>query len=256
MTSPTTFPRLPQNVAESVLSEQRNLSASQLTERAATTHLRQEWHPTIPTRVTEENLQHLRSEVVDLAVGHGYPNPQPRGGYASFEQEVSTLLYNRMGIVPAEAAVGGVWSFIALVLLPDVAAWRWSDGQPYRFIGSDLLIGNNRHAFGRLWARAHVLGAYACAGLAEDNMVQILERSTFGGDERLAKAIAYVHLRTLSSSAELASQDLMRDAMKRLRRLAVLVTFIALSDSQLREVVDEVFMASETALRHRKASAA
>lgn len=249
VTSPTTYPRLPQSVAESLLSEQRNFSGDQLTECAAIFHPRQEWHPTIPSRVTKEDLQQLRSDVIDLAFAHGYPNYQPRGGYASFEQKLAFLLYDRMRIVPAEAAVGAMWSFLALVLLPDVTAWRWPDGQPYRFIGADLLIGNNRHAYGRLWARVHVLGSYASAGLSEDNMVQILERSTFGGDERLAREIASVHLRTLSSSSNLASQDLMRDAMKRLRRLAILVAFIALSDSQLREVLDDVFMASEAALQ-------
>jgi hypothetical protein len=40
----------------------------------------------------------------------------------------------------------------------------------------------------------------------------------------------------------------MRDAMKRLRRLALLVSFSALSDNQLGELLDEVFAASAMAL--------
>jgi len=249
LTAPTTFPRLPLRIADSLLVEQQSLSATAATMLAAASHPQQEWHPTIPDRVPEKDLKQLRSDIIDLAVAHGYPAELPRGGYAAFEQELATLMYQRMNIVPAEAAAGGIWSFLALVLLPDVTAWRWPDRPRERFVGADLLVGNNRHALGRLWARAYVLGNYCNAGLIEDNMVQILERSTFGGDPRLARAIAYTHLRTLADDQSLASQNLMRDAMKRLRRLALLVSFSPLTDSQLAELLDDVFAASATALR-------
>jgi hypothetical protein len=248
LTAPATYPRLPLRVADSMLAEQQGLSVTAATTLAAASHPQQEWHPTIPDRVTEKDLQQLRSDIVDLAVAHGYPAELPRGGYAIFEQELAMLAYQQMNIVPAEAAVGGIWSFLALVLLPDVTAWRWPSRPRERFIGADLLVGNNRHAFGRLWARAYVLGNYCSADLIEDNMVQVLERSTFGGDPRLARTIAYTHLRTLADEHSLASQNLMRDAMKRLRRLALLVSFSALTDNQLAELLDEVFAASRTAL--------
>ncbi len=248
MTAPITFPRLPLRVADSLLAEQQRLSVTAATTLAAVSHPQQEWHPTIPDRVTERDLQQLRSDIVDLAAAHGYPSELPRGGYAAFEQQLATLTYQRMSIVPAEAAIGGIWSFLALVLLPDVTSWRWPNRPRERLIGADLLVGNNRHALGRLWARAYVLGIYCSEGLIEDNMVQVLERSTFGGDPRLARAIAYTHLRTLSDDRSLASQNLMRDAMKRLRRLALLVSFSALSDNQLGELLDEVFAASAMAL--------
>jgi len=80
-------------------------------------------------------------------------------------------------------------------------------------------------------------------------MVQFFERPTFGGDPRLARAIGETHIRTVASNRISRSQDLMRDAMKRLRRLAVLVGFGALGDDQLRELLEEVFGASAAALR-------
>lgn len=250
VTGPITYPRLPQSVAESLLAEQRKLPVDSLAVLAATTHSQQEWHPTIPTRVTESQLQLLRADVVGIAARHGYPIQQPRGGHATFDQELAVHLYERMGIVPAEAAVGGLWSFVALVLLPDVAAWRFLDRHPDRFIGSDLMIGtSNRHVFGRLWARVHILGAEASSALREDNVVNLFERSTFGGDPRIARAIGETHIRTVAVHRIAQSQELMRDAMKRLRRLAVLVGFGAMSDDQLRSQLEEVFMASAAALR-------
>lgn len=250
MTGPITYPRLPQGIAESLLHEQRDLPVDRLTALAATTHQQQEWHPTIPTRATGMQLQILRADVVGIAARHGYPIRQPRGGHAIFDQELAVHLYERMGIVPAEAAAGGLWSFLALVLLPDVAAWRFTDRHPDRFIGSDLMIGtSNRHVFGRLWARVHILGPEASSGLREDNVVNLFERPTFGGDPRIARAIGKTHMRIVAVHRISQSQELMRDAMKRLRRLAVLVSFGAMNDDQLNGLLEEVFMASAAALR-------
>jgi hypothetical protein len=201
-------------------------------------------------RASGDELQHLRNEVMDIAVRNGYPTLQPRGAQAPFDQQLAVHLYEHMGIVPAEAAAGGIWSFLALVLLPDVAAWRYPDRHRDRFIGADLMIGSsNRHVFGRLWARVHILGAEASSGLGEDNVVNLFERSTFGGDPRVARAIGETHIRTLAANQIVQSQELMRDAMKRLRRLAVLVSFGALGDDQLRELLEETFGASAAALR-------
>ncbi len=173
----------------------------------------------------------------------------PRGGHTVFDQQLAVHLYGAMGIVPAEAAVGGIWSFLATVMLPDVAAWRYPDRHRDRFIGSDLMIGtSNRHVFGRLWARVCILGAQTSSGLGEDNVVNLLERPTFGGYPRLARAIGEAHIRTIATGGIVQSQQLMRDAMKRLRRLAVVISFGALDDDQLRELLEEVFTASAAAL--------
>jgi hypothetical protein len=248
--SPTTYPRLPHSVAESLLDEQQDLPIDQLTAFIATSHHKQEWHPTIPIRATDQELHKLRADVVSIATRNGYPVLQRRGGHAPFDQQLSVHLYEQMGIVPAEAATGGIWSFIALVLLPDVAAWRFPDRHRDRFIGADLMIGSsNRHVFGRLWARAYILGAEVSSGLGEDNVVNLFERSTFGGDPRLARTIGETHIRTIAANRIVQSQELMRDAMKRLRRLAVLVSFGALNDDQLRGLLEEVFDSSVVALR-------
>lgn len=250
VSGPITYPRLPRDVAESLLDELRDLSPGQLARMAGTSHPRQEWHPTIPARVTEDELRQLRTDVVAIAAGHGYPVQLPRGGHTIFDQQLAVHLYEAMGIVAAEAAAGGIWSFLATVLLPDVAAWRYPDRHRDRFIGSDLMIGtSNRHVFGRLWARVCILGAQTSSGLGEDNVASLFERPTIGGYPRLARAIGEAHIRTIAVTGIVQSQRLMRDAMKRLRRLAVLISFDALDDDQLRELLEEVFADSAASLR-------
>jgi hypothetical protein len=233
-----------------MLDEQQKLPIQQLVPLVSTSHRQQEWHPTIPARVAEQELDQLRSDVVGIATDNGYPILQPRGRHVPFDQMLAVYLYEQMGIVPAEAAAGGIWSFLALVLLPDIAAWRFPDRHRARFIGADLMIGtSNRHVFGRLWARVHILGAEASSGLGEDNVGNLFERPTFGGDPRLARAIGETQIRTIAASRVIKSQELMRDAMKRLRRLAVLVSFGALDDEELKGLLEEVFATSADALR-------
>ena len=247
---PVTYPRLARDVAESLLAEQRQLRPDQLSGIASTSHPRQQWHPTIPARVTGEKLLELRAGVVGIAVRHGFPVEVPRGAHSVFDQELAVYLHDRMGIVPAEAAAGGIWSLLAAVLLPDVAAWRFPARHQDRFIGSDLMIGSsNRHVFGRLWARVCILGAETSSGLGEDNVVNLFERPTFGGYPRLARAIGQAHIRAITAGWTGQSQALMRDAMKRLRRLAVIISFSALDDDQLTQLLAEVFTASVAALR-------
>jgi hypothetical protein len=247
--TPVTYPRLPLAVANALLEEQRDLSVESLGHGVLTSHLKQEWHPTVPTRVTQDALSMLRSVVLDISYAHGFPQPQPRGSSAGFDQQLAVYLNEKMNLVPAEAAVGGIWSFISLVLLPDVAAWRYPDRNQQRFIGSDVMIGSsNRHVFGRLWARAYVFGPDLLPRLIEDNFEGIFGRPVFGGNIRVARAIAATMVRVLAERRVKNSQDLLRDAMKRLRRLAYTVSFNGLDGDELRDLLYEVFTASADAL--------
>jgi hypothetical protein len=154
-----------------------------------------------------------------------------------------------MQLIPAEATAGGMWSFLSLVLLPDVAAWRYPDRNQYRFIGSDVMITtSNRHVFGRLWVRAYVFGPDLLAWLIEDNFEGIFGRPAFGGNVRTARAIAAAMVQVLAERRVANSQELLRDAMKRLRRLAYIVSFNGLDDGELSALLFEVFTASADAL--------
>lgn len=250
MTRPVTYPRLPSAVAKALLQEQRELPVDDLGRGIVTFHPKQEWHPTVPTRVTTDALSKLRSVVLDISYAHGFPEQQPRGGLTQFDRELALYLNEQMNLVPAEAAVGGVWSFISLVLLPDVAAWRYPDRNRQRFIGSDVMIGSsNRHVFGRLWARAYIFGPDLLPRLIEDNFEGIFGRPVFGGNVRVARAIAATMIRVITERRVTNSQELLRDALKRLRRLAYIVSFNGLDGDELRDLLYEVFTASADALQ-------
>ena len=108
----------PSAIAKALLLELRELRVEELGRGIVTSHPRQEWHPTVPTRVTREALSDMRSTVLDISYDHGFPEHQPRGGHTMFDRELAIYLNEQMNLVPAEAAVGGIWSFISLVLLP------------------------------------------------------------------------------------------------------------------------------------------
>jgi hypothetical protein len=247
--TPVTYPRLPPSVARLLFQEERDLSVEDLSRFVGISHPKQEWHPTISTRVSDAELVELRSTVLDIAWANGFPHPQPRGGHTLFDRQLAVYLWEQMRIVPAEAAAGGVWSFLSLVLLPDVAAWRYTDRHPNRFIGRDVMIGTaNRHVFGRLWARAYVFGPELLHRLIEDNFEGIFGRPAFGGSVRLARAIGATMVRTIDDYKVTNSQELLRDTMKRLLRLAGIVRFDALDDDQLGALLHEAFTTSANAL--------
>lgn len=246
---PVTYPRLQAAVARTLLKEQKDLPIEELSGLARNSHPRQEWHSTISSRVTTSKLDELRFTVIDIARAHKFPELQPRGSHSVFDQQLATYLWGQMELVPAEAATGGLWSFLSLVLLPDVAAWRYPEHPSARFIGRDVLIGtSNRHVFGRLWARAYVFGPELLPLLIEDNFEGIFGRPAFGGSVRLARTIAVSMARTTGEYSITNSQELLRDAMKRLLRLASIVRFNALDDDELSELLNEVFAASASVL--------
>ncbi|MBV9773005.1 MAG: hypothetical protein JO040_03610 [Gemmatimonadetes bacterium] len=239
-------------MAMAMLQEQRHLGVEDLGRGIVTSHPKQEWHPTIPSRVTREDLSELRSGSLGLAVKHGFPEAQPRGGHTKFDQQLAVYLYGQMNLVPAEAAVGGMWSFMSLVLLPDIAAWRYPDRHRQRFIGSDTMIGtSNRHVFCRLWARAYVFGPNLLVRLVEDNFEGLWGRPNIGGNVRLARAIAATMVRIDTERKVTNSQELLREALKRIRRLAYIISFNGLEGDELRDLLYDVFTASADALQRQ-----
>jgi hypothetical protein len=154
-----------------------------------------------------------------------------------------------MDIIPADAAHEGVWSFLSLVVLPDVAFWRF----PNRKLRDeyDRILGRPRNVFRRLWWRCYAFGAELgglSSSLLEDEAVGIMERPTLGGDPRVASAVAQAHLTRVRRNPGLSRTEVMRDANKRIRRLASVITLSALDDVELGAAVGDAFDAAVAAL--------
>ncbi|WP_227980735.1 DUF6339 family protein [Nocardia spumae] len=177
--------------------------------------------------------------VVDLAKESGFPGPPSTDQKTVFDLSSATLLHSQMDIAPAEAAAGDVWAFLALILLPDVAYWRYPPPSDRvvreRFLDADL----TRHVFGRMWWRAHFVyspeesepyAALSVLGEAEFDQIYA-RRATLGGRPQLIKSILRVWQEI--ETREIPDRDVLRDFLKRLLRLDPFLVYEALDDSAL-----------------------
>jgi hypothetical protein len=229
------FPRLLAGQAEPLHESYRHLSLEELTRRAATRHPSAVYVATGGDRVPESALKELRSLVLALAAEAGFPGESDRERRAVFDRRLATAVHASMGLAPAEAAAGDVWAFIALVLLPDIAYWRYPKPPVDRVLGTDL----TRHVVGRMWWRAQLIHSpdeedpYAALNiLGEDAFDRIYSRRrALGGSPYLVKAILRVW--DGLDRQGLRYRDTLEDFLKRLLRLAPFVMFESLSEASL-----------------------
>lgn len=224
------------------------------------------WAATGPPRILASELDALREATVATARAHGFPAPRPRDEQlAALDRALARVWLDHARLFPAEAAMPEIWSFHALVLLPDVAFWRFParPGETHpnreRFVGSDL----TRHVFGRLWWRAAMVtigtdevdeGFDLLGALGEADVDQILSRRTaYGGSPVTFRAI----LRTWREQSALpplsdlpagvSARDVLRDALKRLLRRGAFIALDLLDEAAIGELVGS---ALEESLRH------
>ncbi|MFI1537587.1 DNA cytosine methyltransferase [Streptomyces anandii] len=251
------YPRLLVEQARPLFAEYRHLSIGELAHRVAVEHESAVYVATGGDRASSAQLRELREGVVDLAKQAGFPGDSDRTHKAEFDLQLAALLHAEMGMVPAEAASRDVWAFLALVLLPDVAFWRYPQPPTDRVLGTDL----TRHVFGRLWWRAQLVhssgeaepyGALQILGEAAFDQIYA-RRAALGGSPHLVRAILRVW-KNLDLNG-LNERDTLRDFLKRLLRLAPFVLFDGIEehslDSELRAVAQE----SIDAQRHGSAPA-
>jgi hypothetical protein len=205
------------------------------------------YYQTASDRVVSSDLLDVQMRVRELALEHGYPTQQARGRSLQFDQKLSILLFELLNILPADAADEGVWSFFTLNVCPDVALWRFpndarSDGGIRE--NYERLVGKPRNIFRRAWWRAYVLGPDVSSRLLEDESVGIMERPSIGGEPRLARCVASTQLRFVDRGSIRSRQDLLRDAMKRIRRRMGHISIYTLDENQMPELVLEAFEAA------------
>lgn len=243
------YPRLLAGQARPLYREYLNLSIAELSERTGTNHESAVYVAVGGDRVSEQKLDDLRKIVMDLAVEAGYPNKPDLRAQTAFDQRIAIALHSEAGLTPAEASSGDAWSFLALIVMPDIAFWRYPNPPKERILASDI----TRHVFGRLWWRAQLVHSpgdqnpySALQVLGEAAFDQIYaRRAALGGSPYLVKAILRVwngiELRGLSSRRVLI------DFLMRLLRLAPFLHFETLDeptlDNELRMAAKESVMA-------------
>ncbi|MFE2301012.1 DUF6339 family protein [Streptomyces sp. NPDC059445] len=239
------YPRLLAEQARPLFEEYRHLTAVELAGRVSATHESAVYVATGGDRVSAHRLLELRTCVLDLAKSAGFPDESDRARNAEFDLRLAALLHAEMGMVPAEAASRDVWAYLALVLLPDVAFWRYPQPPRDRVLGTDL----TRHVFGRLWWRAQLVRSSgapepysALEILGEAAFDQIYaRRAALGGSPHMVRAILRVW-KDLDLTG-LNERETLRDFLKRLLRLAPFVLFDGIEeqalDDELRAVAQE-----------------
>ncbi|MFE5656724.1 DUF6339 family protein [Streptomyces sp. NPDC056517] len=235
------YPRLLPKSAISLREEYLGKTVEDLRERSQVSHSAMFYAATGGMRLPQHRLRALRESVVGCAIDRGYPANPARRQASDFDIAAAEILHRESGIIPAEAVAGDLWAFLSLVVMPDVAAWRFPDLHRDRVLGSDV----TRHAFGRLWWRAHLLhdeGAdrehlYAALSvLGEAAFDQIYARRTsIGGSPHLVRAIVRTWEGVDVAHGDVRERDLLRDFLKRVRRLNAFISF----DSLPAEVLDE-----------------
>lgn len=234
------YPRLPRSAAVEVVASTRGHSLSELRDAGNLAHPVASPAATGGTPVPIEVLMRVQAELRKTEERYGFPKALSQADQQAVDREWGSQLLAEMGIVPADAADEGVWSFMSLVLVPEFAPWRF----PGR--SEERLIGKPRNAMRRLWWRAWTLGPdlrYApegCSPLREDEFVQIMERTTVAGNRRTARAFQEVIWRAEKSAVELGRSDVVRDLMPKLRASRSYLCLDALSDRQLDELLVEL----------------
>ncbi|MGW2828252.1 DUF6339 family protein [Streptomyces sp. NPDC001286] len=207
-------------------------------------------------RITREELDELRTGILRVAVGLGFPSPPATAQAGEFDRETARVLYKQCGMVPGEASQRQVWAFLSLVLLPDVCAWRWpaDPSRGYtadRFKGTDL----TRHAFARLWTRAHVLHDSLAEDpfhlldvLGENDIDQIMaRRSALAASPSLVRAIVRAHQEDHADKSA-SSQQVFRQSLMRLLRLTAFLDLDSASEAELGHLVRRVRAEARAAL--------
>lgn len=145
------FPRLPDRFAEDLFAQQSALPLGEI--HGSVSHAYMIWPATGASRVGDQDLAELRAALRSAAERAGFPEPLVRSRHADLDLALARALWDASGLSPVEAGFPDVWSFLALVLVPDVVWWRAAGSTNIeRFVATDL----TRHTLARLWWRAHL----------------------------------------------------------------------------------------------------
>nr|WP_314260720.1 hypothetical protein [uncultured Devosia sp.] len=200
------------------------------------------------SRLGAAELAEFRSGLMVIAQQHGFGTEGGgRAGHAEFDAAVSAWLADHPLLGSGEALRDDVWTFVGVVLAPDVVHWRFGTS-------SERYHGGIRNTFQRLWMRGQALDRgvgsadrwHLVEQLTEDALVQITERPSIGGDAILASALAEAWVRGSKIHGRGAMEAVMRRAALRTRVWNELRTLSSLPQSELAAMMDAAMEIPET----------
>lgn len=240
----TFYPYLERTEAIELVKKYSFVKIDELYKYADTWHTKAYYAPLATSVAGSDALSKIRDDVLNIADSFGFPKALPKRQVAKFDYDVGNYLFEVLKIYPSEASDERVWNFLTLVLMPDIAKWRFSNKS--RNPQFERWIGAQRNVFRKTWWRAYTLGPRLNSQLGEDEGVNIMERPTFGGNVNLARCIAQEHVNRFNEYelTTLSRSDHLRRAMVHLSRWAVLVDFDTLPAEEMEKLVNKSFAAS------------
>lgn len=233
------YPRLQRAVAQRILTERSALTVEELGDLGALEHPEAAPSATGGHPVSTDKLRDIQAAIREVATGAGFPRALA-GSTQMFDRPCGSTLYRLMDIVPADAAEEGVWSFLTLILVPEIGPWRFPRQSDER------MLGHPRNVLRRLWWRAWALGPDldfapdGCKPLGEDESVGIMERPTLGGNRRSARALQDALWRAELAGLTVPRSELMRQLARRLRATKSHISLDSLDDSSLEKLLGRI----------------
>lgn len=192
---------------------------------------------------SEHLAGHVGSAIRDIALQSGFPDSPSQVARSMFDREAAILLASHPDLGSGEALRDDVWSYLAMVIVPDIVSWRFPDRAPHRFSGGV------RNALQRLWSRGRVLDRGhehpdrwgLVRALSEDAAVQIFERASIGGSRPLAMAMAEEWVAMATRIGRGRMEPIMRRATKLVRLRNEIVDIAGLPDETRAVLVASCF---------------
>lgn len=204
-------------------------------------HPAQVFTPVGGGRASEHDVEELVASLTACAILHGFPEPASDSRRVAFDKDAAMVLSSRMELTWSEGSSKDVWSFLALVALPEVTRWRFGLANRERWIATDI----TRHTWSRLWWQAVTFAGdpELLGQLSESDLNQLLERRRIGGDPRLATNLARAMVNATPEGGN-GRRRVAREATARLRRRLAYLDVRSMSDEQVRDLCVRLVQAS------------
>ena len=255
------IPQIPAGMAEPLLAE---LALSRTADLVPADELRYPQAITQPTGglpITDVLLKELRDQIVTAARKYGFPDSRPTS-FLNFELEVAEILaywaplWDAEGTPSGEALRSDCWTFITVVVLPDVAIWRWPARDGEESAGGrswkGRMVGGMRNAFQRIFRRVMCLDRGVdhpdrwglIRQLQEDDFSAILERPGLSSNPEIAVCLGEEYLamkQRLSKRTAGDRQEVYRQATKAIRAYGVVQPLDLMSTENRTRLIQDAF---------------
>ncbi|MBV7293009.1 hypothetical protein [Corynebacterium sp. TAE3-ERU16] len=240
------YPRLGYAASVRLIERMNRVELATLARTASTSHPQQYDYPTAINTCSESELAELRIRALEIAKRHGYPERSTRSNKKSlFDRDMSALLYGKLDLIETEAAQEEVWNFLTLVVLPDIAKWRYENSG--NSLSYNRWLGGKRNVFRKLWWREATLGNALNSKIYEDEAVSVMERARLSGQPAVARAMVRGFLDSVERYPDTARTVLMRAGALRVRQLVPILCLESLTEDELDVLILDVFRKSSEA---------